>query len=78
MLNPLVNGSLVVNITVDPNAEIGNYITANATIAPRIGDATPLNNSTTWSVLVMGSYDPNDIHVDRTTLTVTEVLSEPH
>lgn len=43
-----------------PTVNLGDLITNSASIEPLVGDAFPLDNNSSLSQIVVGSYDPND------------------
>lgn len=61
-LVPFETRSMTVTMQVPtiPTVAIGNLLTTTASIAPLAGDVVPLNNTSTNSQIIMGSYDPND------------------
>lgn len=54
-------------------APIGNVLQTTAALTPLTGDLTPADNDETSRLTVTGSYDPNDIEVNYTHLTLTQV-----
>jgi uncharacterized repeat protein (TIGR01451 family) len=47
-------------VPVIPTVTLGDLVTNSATIIPNAGDITPLNNSSSLTQTIVGSYDPND------------------
>ena len=64
-LTPFEQGSTVVHFNVSPNAQIGSDLVSVIRIEPDQNDVTPSDNSETVHSIITGSYDPNDILVDR-------------
>ncbi len=77
-LQPFEVGNISVYGTVNLNATLGSSINSSASITPIIDDADPTNNSAALAVTVIGSYDPNDILVDRATLEPTDLADPPY
>ncbi|MBP6389684.1 MAG: T9SS type A sorting domain-containing protein [Flavobacteriales bacterium] len=77
-VQPFEGATITVYGTVDQNAPLGSTIASSASIAPLIDDVEPSNNSATWDVTVIGSYDPNDIIVDRATVEPAELVDPPY
>ncbi len=42
-----------------PSVALGDIVTNTASITPSVGDAFPLDNTTSLSKIIVGSYDPN-------------------
>lgn len=61
-LLPFEVRTMIVTMQVPPIpvVNLGQLLTNNATIIPLVGDVVPENNSSTLSVIITGSYDPND------------------
>lgn len=76
-LNPFESGSVFVTVQVFAGLPIGTLINSFAKIEPVSGDANPQCNIDSWELLTVGSYDPNDILVNRDTLLVTELSNPP-
>ena len=55
-------------ILLDDTVSLGTILEATAIVTPTDGDANELNNTFTSSVIVVGSYDPNDKQVSATTI----------
>ena len=77
-LNPFDEGNILVTVNVSTGAVLGSSVNSIARIEPVAGDAIPADNESTWPVTVTGSYDPNDILVNRETVTTTELISPPY
>jgi len=76
-LGPLTEGNIIVLVNVSQNAMNGSIVHSSVTIEPVIGDADVINNTAVWPVVVTGSYDPNDIQVDRIALALDELATPP-
>jgi hypothetical protein len=78
ILNPFETGSFTVRFQVPAWVALGSQINSCAVIEPISGDVDPTNNQDCSVVTVTGSYDPNDILVDRATLFTTELINPPY
>jgi len=76
-LNPYQEGEITIFFSVDVNAMLGDSIYSSVRIDPIIGDADASNNWGSWPVVIQGSFDPNDILVDRKMLTPAELIPTP-
>ncbi len=74
---PFQTGSIIVTVNVNTGLPIGTLINSRAHIEPYLTDANPSCNNSNWEVYTIGSTDPNDIVVDKTVLTTTQ-LSTSH
>jgi len=54
---------LIFNIMQPPTTDIGDIMSFTATINPIAGDNTETDNIFSFEQIVVGSFDPNDIHV---------------
>ncbi len=70
-LAPFQRGQILVYVNLSTTIPIGSILNAYVQITPLSNDADPSNNNATWEVTVTGSYDPNDILVDKDTLLST-------
>jgi hypothetical protein len=77
-LTPFQTGSILVTVHVNAGTPIGTLINSSVVIEPVAGDANTACNYHAWEVFVTGSYDPNDILVDRNTVLTTELPSPPY
>ncbi len=66
---------LTVTFRLPPTTPLGGLLTSTATVAPLIGDLLPLDNTSTASRTVTGSFDPNDIEVNHTQLSPGQVVA---
>ena len=66
-------GTIEVTVNNSTAAVLGSTIIAAATIFPLEGDANIADNKALWWVTITGSYDPNDIQVDRPEISPEEL-----
>lgn len=78
VLLPFQTGIININVTVDSAAVLGNTVVSSARIEPVAGDYDPSNNYASWEEFVTGSFDPNDIRVNRDTVFTNELPSPPY
>ncbi len=76
-LTPFQAGQILVTVNVNLGLSIGTLINSGAVILPIIGDVNPGCNQSYWEVLTTGSFDPNDILVNRNFLYDYEIPNEP-
>jgi hypothetical protein len=76
-LSPFQTGSIIVTVNVNLGLPIGTLINSSAHIEPYLTDDNPSCNNSNWEVYTTGSYDPNDILVDRSDFTTTELSASP-
>ena len=76
-LAPFQSGSIIITVTVNNGVPIGTLINSSAHIDPAITDANVSNNTSDWPIYTTGSFDPNDIIVDRSDFTTTELSTSP-
>ncbi len=76
-MTPFQAGQILIKVHVNQGLSIGTLINSGAVILPIIGDVNPGCNQSFWEVLTTGSYDPNDILVNRNFLYEYEILNEP-
>ncbi len=76
-LLPFQTGSIIVTVDVDLGLPNFTLINSRAHIEPYLTDANPSCNNSNWEVYSTGSYDPNDIIVNKTVLTNTELSTAP-
>ena len=77
-LTPFQSGNIVVTVNVHTGLPIGSLINSMVRIEPVAGDANPGCNYSSWEVFTLGSFDPNDILVNRDTLFTTEIPNPPN
>ncbi|MBL7914797.1 MAG: T9SS type A sorting domain-containing protein [Bacteroidia bacterium] len=64
-MNPFQSGQITITVNVNTGLPIGTLINSGAMILPIVNDVNPGCNSSFWEVFTIGSYDPNDILVNR-------------
>ncbi|MFN8153756.1 MAG: hypothetical protein U0Y08_05645 [Bacteroidia bacterium] len=72
-LMPFQTGSIIVTVNVNTGLPIGTLINSTAHIEPYFTDVNPSCNNSNWEVYTIGSLDPNDIIVNRSDFTTTEL-----
>ena len=77
-LAPFQSGSILVTVNVNVGTPIGTLINSGVRIEPVAGDANPACNYSYWEVFTTGSFDPNDIIVDKDTLLSTQFPNPPY
>lgn len=78
VLGPFQTTNFTITFSVDSGLVIGTPVLAMADVLPVATDATPLNNYVSYLNHISGSYDPNDILVDRDTLFTNEFPNPPY
>jgi len=76
-ISPFQTGSFIVTVNVDLGLPIGTLINSVVYIQPLSTDDDPTNNNSNWEVFTTGSFDPNDIIVNKTKLTTNELSTAP-
>lgn len=76
-LNPFESGSVTVTFLIDQGLTFGTLLTSSVKVLPVSGDADPGCNFDTLVTTIIGSFDPNDIQVDRDTLYTFETVNPP-
>ena len=76
-LLPMQTGSILVTVHVDIGLPIGTLIYSTAHIEPYLTDDNPSCNNGNWEVYTVNSLDPNDIVVNRSDFTTTELSASP-
>lgn len=74
---PFQTGSFIVTVNVITGLPLGTLINSRAYIEPYLTDANPSCNNSSWEVYTTGSFDPNDILVNKETITTTELSTAP-
>jgi len=74
-LGVLQSGAFIVTVNVNTGVVIGTVLSSYVMITPIIGDDFPWCNLASWEVIATGSFDPNDILVDKDTLTTLEIAN---
>ena len=76
-MNPFQNGQITITVNVNTGLPIGTLINSGAMILTITNDANPGCNSSYWEVFTIGSYDPNDIIVNREFIYDYEMPAPP-
>jgi hypothetical protein len=76
-ITPFQTGSFVIKVNVDLGLSIGTLVNSGVYIEPLSTDDNPTNNISNWEVFTRGSFDPNDILVNKAKLTTTELSTSP-
>jgi hypothetical protein len=76
-MNPFQSGQINITVNVNTGVPIGTSINSGAMILPIVNDANPGCNSSYWEVFTTGSYDPNDILVNRSFIYDYEMPAPP-
>jgi len=76
-ISPFQTGQFTITVGVDLGLTIGTLINSSALILPIIGDANPTCNTAFFEILVTGSFDPNDILVNRSFIYDYQVPNQP-
>ncbi|MBK7965169.1 MAG: T9SS type A sorting domain-containing protein [Bacteroidetes bacterium] len=74
-LPPLQSGMIQVMFKLDSTTSIGTVLMVAVQMTPVVNDAYPLNNTDTLFSTVGGSFDPNDITVDRVSISIDSILN---
>jgi hypothetical protein len=78
ILNPFIQDNINVTVNVKSTTPMGYWINSSVKIEPVINDQNPTDNYASWSHHVTGSVDPNDILVDKDSITTEELLTSPY
>lgn len=70
-INYLAHQSINITLQVPVNAMLGDSVVYEAWANGVQGDSTPIDNYTRWAELIVGSFDPNDKLVNKTSLPPT-------
>jgi len=76
-LVPFQSGQITIYTTVDQSAPLGDPLTSSVRVDPILNDALLANNWSNWVSIIQGSFDPNDILVDRPRLDPSELAPAP-
>ncbi|MBL7914798.1 MAG: T9SS type A sorting domain-containing protein [Bacteroidia bacterium] len=76
-MNPFQFGQITITVNVNTGLPIGTLINSGALILPIANDANPGCNSSFWEVFTTGSFDPNDIIVNRKFIYDYEIPAPP-
>ncbi len=77
ILKPFQQGSINVYLNVHSSTQIGHWVNSSVKIEPLMNDTNPSDNMASWNQFITGSYDPNEILVDRDSITTEELLASP-
>jgi hypothetical protein len=77
-LPPLSAGDLSFTVNIDPSTTIIDTIHSSARIEPITGDADTSDNFSFNHQIVSGSFDPNEILVNRTKIYLDELPDPPY
>ncbi len=76
-LSPFQSGQITISVSVDQGLPIGTLVFSRTLILPVVGDDNPVCNQSNWEVYTVGSWDPNDILVNRGSISDIEIPSSP-
>ena len=76
-LSPFQSGTIAVEVNLDTTLIMGSMINSYAVVEPITGDFNPSCNTSYWETEITGSYDPNDILVNRKSLYTNEFPNPP-
>lgn len=77
LLSPNQTGEIFINVKINTGLPIGSLVNSGTAIYPKIGDANLICNEDYWEVFTTGSYDPNDIRVNRQVINDYELVELP-
>jgi hypothetical protein len=66
-----------VTVKLDTSIQVGSILNSYARALPIVTDYAPSDNNATWESIVRGSFDPNDILVDKRTIEYNTLPSNP-
>jgi hypothetical protein len=78
LLTPFQSGQILLTVNTSSSVSIGTFLNGYAQITPIFSDANTLNNTSSIVDLVTGSFDPNDIIVDRDRLNISNFPNPPY
>lgn len=76
-LAPFQEEQLLLSVMVSEGIPFSTTVHSIAQVLPVDGDAVPTDNTEHSSVLSIAAYDPNDIHVDPTSIGINELSLQP-
>ncbi len=76
-LSPYGEGDITVTVYVHQGLQIGTIINSSAKIFPFANDNDITNNSASWEVTTIGSFDPNEIIVNKDSVSVFDLKPVP-
>ncbi len=74
-ISPFYSGSISLTVTIAPGLPIGTKINPEAIILPIIDDHSPTCNISSSVSFTINSYDPNDIVVDKDSITTIDLAN---
>jgi hypothetical protein len=77
-MSPFYSGQIAITVNVNTGVPIGTLINSGAMILPIANDVNPGCNSSFWEVFTIGSFDPNDIIVNRKYIYDYEMPAPPY
>ncbi|MBL0052463.1 MAG: hypothetical protein IPP29_13605 [Bacteroidetes bacterium] len=76
-LSPYGEGDITVTVYVHQGLQIGTLINSSAKIFPFANDYDIANNSASWEVTTIGSFDPNEIIVNKDSVSIFDLKPVP-
>ncbi|MBK8848520.1 MAG: T9SS type A sorting domain-containing protein [Bacteroidetes bacterium] len=76
-LAPFSEGDITVTVYVHQGLQIGTLLNSSAKIFPFVDDYDIANNSASWEVTTIGSFDPNEIIVNKDSVSVFDLKPVP-
>nr|MBK9650938.1 T9SS type A sorting domain-containing protein [Bacteroidota bacterium] len=76
-LAPFGEGDITVTVYVHQGLQIGTLINSSAKIFPFANDYDIANNSASWEVTTIGSFDPNEIIVNKDSVSIFDLKPVP-
>nr|MBK9653887.1 hypothetical protein [Bacteroidota bacterium] len=76
-LAPFGEGDITVTVYVHQGLQIGTLINSSAKIFPFVNDYDIANNSASWEVTTIGSFDPNEIIVNKDSVSIFDLKPVP-
>jgi len=77
-LNPFMEEDILVTVNVKSTTPIGYWIYSSVNIEPVLNDQNPSDNYAFLRHITTGSFDPNNILVDKDSITTDELLNSPY
>ncbi len=78
ILYPFNESNITVTVHVKSTTGLGYWINSSVKIEPLMNDQNPKDNFASWRHLTSGSVDPNDILVDKDSITTDELITSPY
>nr|MBK9650937.1 T9SS type A sorting domain-containing protein [Bacteroidota bacterium] len=76
-LSPYGEGDITVTVYVHQGLQIGTLINSSAKIFPFVNDYDIANNNASWEVTTIGSFDPNEIIVNKDSVSIFDLKPVP-